>query len=115
MLYLSILIGFSVIYWFIFKNILIWLINSWIYNPFYKHGFIIFFICLGFLIYNGLKIKNIRVNPKQIFWWIIAIVIAFFGYYFKFRYLTACAYSFFVMLLLKALLIPPLHIMLNFL
>lgn len=83
-------------YWFVFNRTFIWLINSWLHNPFYTHGLIIVGICLLLLVYNGFKIKKIRLNlNKSILLFIIALIFAIAGAYYRFQYLIALAYSFF--------------------
>ncbi len=48
-----------------YYNTFIWLINSWLYNPYYSHGFLIPIIS-GFIIYRTRKeLHNIEIKQSQ--------------------------------------------------
>lgn len=96
---------FSLLYWSIFRNVFKGLVNSWIYNPFYTHGFIILFFCLVLVILNGLRVKKIGLQYKSgILFWVTAGIFIFLGRYYRFPYLIAVAYPLCCLALNKTLL-----------
>ncbi len=104
-LYLIIMGLFSGIYWVIFKNTFSWLVNSWMHNSFYAHGFIIILLSLTLIIVNGLKVKDVKFNFKDGLWmWLLALVFVVIGLMMRFNYIIALSYVLLVIALNRTIL-----------
>lgn len=94
MIYLSVWLAFSGVFWLIFNGTFRWLVNSWLRDPFYSHGFIVAGICTVILVLNGLKIREVKKRFGGVFYLFLfpGILFLIAGYSIRFNFLIALSY-----------------------
>jgi len=102
--YLTIIAVFSCIYWYLFKENFFWVLNSWLHNSYYSHGFVIFAVSVVLFAVNVVRLKKTRPNIISGLPFAIIAATAFsIGFYYRFSYLVALAYIFSAVAITKSL------------
>ncbi|UCH44845.1 MAG: exosortase/archaeosortase family protein [Nitrospiraceae bacterium] len=84
---------YCLLYWGIFQDTLVWIMHSWRHNSFYTHGFVIFFICLGLFLLNGVKIKASIFQPESgLVPGIVFCILVTIGLLLRFHYLIGLSF-----------------------